>query len=87
MAEARAVITEVRPTFSMTFWKADGEWRVILHRACGDSGSDLSVTPRASARPVPHRRGAYLAPSSLLLALESGIFNTLKNKTIIQLLM
>lgn len=42
MAEARELMTALRPTFSMTFWKAVGDCRVILHRA------DIAVIRRAS---------------------------------------
>ena len=41
MAEARECITEVSPTFSITFWKAVGEWRVILHKACSERRDTL----------------------------------------------
>lgn len=42
MAEARQLMTELSPTFSMTFWKAVGEWRVIRHKACRDRTAHLS---------------------------------------------
>lgn len=67
MAEARAVTTAVRPTFSMTFWKADGEWRVILHRACGDRGWACQAL-QGQQPDLCSVEGTYLAPSSLFLA-------------------
>ena len=76
MAEAREFITEVSPTFSITFWKAVGEWRVILHKACRDRRTD----PSDYSKPMnqsPEREqillwkgveGVSLAPSLLTLA-------------------
>lgn len=46
MAEARELMTALSPTFSMTFWKAVGDWRVILHRACRKTSTDPSQTLR-----------------------------------------
>ena len=76
MAEAREFITEVSPTFSITFWKAVGEWRVILHKACRERRTDTLGDSKGTNQP-PEReqillgkgeKGAQLAPSSLILA-------------------
>lgn len=87
MAEAREFITEFSPTFSITFWKAVGEWRVILHNACRDRRTDLSDSSKY-INYAPERQhtllckeGAYLAPSLLILAYESWKTSThLKTK-------
>lgn len=50
MAVAREFITEFSPTFSITFWKAVGEWRVIRHKACIDRRT-RSDNPRALTMP------------------------------------
>lgn len=50
-------------------------------------GTDLSVTPRASARPVQRRRHLARSFVTAFGLSELEIFNTFKNKTITQLLM
>ncbi|KAL0593531.1 hypothetical protein AAY473_037777 [Plecturocebus cupreus] len=59
MAEASELITEFSPTFSITLWKAVGEWRVTLHKACEDERTDLSGAPRASTIPLGE---SFLSP-------------------------
>lgn len=61
MAEARELMTALRPTFSMTFWKAVGDCRVILHRACGNRNTDPSQTLRVMGTP-----NTYTHPTPLL---------------------
>lgn len=59
MAEAREFITEVSPTFSITFWKAVGEWRVILHKACSEKKTDTLEDSNGTSQP-PEREQILL---------------------------
>jgi hypothetical protein len=45
IAEASECMTEFSPTFSITFWKAVGAWRVTLHKACGEKKHRVSDDP------------------------------------------
>ena len=93
MAEAKEFITEVSPTFSMTFWKAVGEWRVSLHKACRDKRTDLSDNSKCTdqspeRKQVPSVESRKCLPCSFITywgIRKLDNLNTFKIKTISQL--